>query len=303
MDKIIWAIDPAQIEIDLNKELVHRWIDWAKEKKLQLQTAHVLTDIRAGESVADQIEDAKIKSKEHLEDLGATNLPETKILLAKPGNRQSAVETLLSYAEEEKSSCILVCSHGRVGLKRLVLGSFAEKLLQQSQSPILFLNHLEKEAEDYPHFKRALFCTDFSEYSLKAFQDFLPFAMHVGSTIIIFHAVTLSAAELTSTYIAPVLLPSDYLSDQLHWAKEKAQKWAKLSEEQGVRAQILVQDKGLGSNIGETILQTASAEKAEFIVMSSLNGPTSAFVLGSYAYDVLHSNRSPVMIYGPKAVH
>jgi nucleotide-binding universal stress UspA family protein len=46
-------------------------------------------------------------------------------------------EALLSLADREKADVIVVGTHGRSGLSRLVMGSVAERLVRHSSVPVI----------------------------------------------------------------------------------------------------------------------------------------------------------------------
>lgn len=53
------------------------------------------------------------------------------------GEDTSAAESIVRTAVEEKADLIVVGSHGRTGLSRLMLGSVAQKVVAQSPLPVL----------------------------------------------------------------------------------------------------------------------------------------------------------------------
>jgi nucleotide-binding universal stress UspA family protein len=59
---------------------------------------------------------------------------------------QSPVESILSVANDENVDLIVMTSHGRSGLSRLVLGSVAEEVVRKAPCPVLILgrDYLEK---------------------------------------------------------------------------------------------------------------------------------------------------------------
>jgi nucleotide-binding universal stress UspA family protein len=48
-----------------------------------------------------------------------------------------AAEQIVSLAEEIKAGCIVIASHGRSGIKRIIVGSVAEEVIRNSQCPVL----------------------------------------------------------------------------------------------------------------------------------------------------------------------
>jgi len=55
------------------------------------------------------------------------------------GESQSgaAVESILTFAEREKAEAIVMGTHGRSGLKRLLVGSVAEGVLREAPCPVV----------------------------------------------------------------------------------------------------------------------------------------------------------------------
>ena len=51
----------------------------------------------------------------------------------------NAAEQVLRVAREEKCDLVILATHGRTGLRRLLLGSVAEQVLRQAPCPVLTL--------------------------------------------------------------------------------------------------------------------------------------------------------------------
>jgi nucleotide-binding universal stress UspA family protein len=58
---------------------------------------------------------------------------ETKVAFGDPGREITA------YAEKAKADLIVIPSHGRTGLKRLLIGSVAERVVRLAHCPVLVL--------------------------------------------------------------------------------------------------------------------------------------------------------------------
>jgi nucleotide-binding universal stress UspA family protein len=55
-----------------------------------------------------------------------------------------AVDVILSVAREQSASVIVMSTHGRGGLGRLVFGSVADGILRHSEIPVLLVRSREK---------------------------------------------------------------------------------------------------------------------------------------------------------------
>jgi len=65
----------------------------------------------------------------------------------------SPVAQLLRFAERENIDLIVMGSHGRTGLARLVMGSIAEGVMRQAKCPVLVVKQPASESE---HVERGL---------------------------------------------------------------------------------------------------------------------------------------------------
>ncbi|NTU67497.1 MAG: universal stress protein [Chlorobiaceae bacterium] len=57
----------------------------------------------------------------------------------------SAEECILDYAKRQEADVIIMGSHGRRGLKRMILGSVAEHVIRRAPCPVLIVKENEHE--------------------------------------------------------------------------------------------------------------------------------------------------------------
>jgi nucleotide-binding universal stress UspA family protein len=55
------------------------------------------------------------------------------------------VDALIGYAKDEKADLIIIGTHGRRGLEKILLGSVAERVVKRSPCPILLFNPYTKD--------------------------------------------------------------------------------------------------------------------------------------------------------------
>ena len=133
---------------------------------------------------------------------------------------------LLDLAESDGSPMLALSSHGRTGLGRLALGSFAEALLLQSKIPVLFLSHSDRKVD--PKIQRILFPTDLSRNSRQAFRLLLPQAKALGAEVILFYAVAVAPYAVSGPAALGSVdpgIPEDYFEVQAAWGKEELRQW------------------------------------------------------------------------------
>lgn len=78
---------------------------------------------------------------------------------------------------EKKTDLIVIGTHGRTGVTRVLLGSVAEEIFRKAACPVLTVGpHVSKDTERRLEMKEILYATDFSPESLAA----LPFAVSLA---------------------------------------------------------------------------------------------------------------------------
>lgn len=78
-------------------------------------------------------------------------------------------EVVSALIEENQIDLVVMATHGRKGLEKVLLGSVAEKILRRAPCPVLTVNpHVHLEPERATQMKHILFATDFSPASQTA---------------------------------------------------------------------------------------------------------------------------------------
>jgi nucleotide-binding universal stress UspA family protein len=221
-----------------------------------------------------------------------------QLLIEETGSRQGTVRRLLDFCREKNAPLIALSSHGRAGLQRFVFGSFAEAVLRESPVPILFLSETQHSGN------LALFPTDFSSASRRAFRKFLPFAKSAGFEVILFHAISFPAPVFASQAagIPFMITPESYYPEQRARAIQEAAHWVKIAGDKGVRARLHLHEEGIGLLTGELILTVAANLGVSMVAMASFSGALDRVIMGSAAFDVFRAKKFPVWICGPNAV-
>ncbi|MGI9174231.1 MAG: universal stress protein [Rhodothermales bacterium] len=83
---------------------------------------------------------------------------------------------LTEYADEIAADLIVIGTHGRRGLRRLVMGSVAEKIVRKAKRPVLAVREREGVPPE-PRMQHLLLPLDFSESSLRA----IPYAKDLAA--------------------------------------------------------------------------------------------------------------------------
>ncbi|NVK52770.1 MAG: universal stress protein [Flavobacteriaceae bacterium] len=97
-----------------------------------------------------------------------------------------AFKEVNNVAEEYNADLIVMGSHGASGMKELFLGSNTEKVVRNSNVPVLVV---KQEQEDV-HFEDVVFATDFSEEAIEGYQRVMNFLSNFADKIHIVHVNT-----------------------------------------------------------------------------------------------------------------
>ncbi len=103
--------------------------------------------------------------------------------------RGSLWDVLEKVIKNKNIDLIVLGTHGRGGIKKLVMGSVAEEVLRLAPCPVLTIGSAVPEPTVAFAFRRVLFTTDFSTGSLRAFSYATSFSELVGAKLILLHVL------------------------------------------------------------------------------------------------------------------
>ncbi|MCS7069384.1 MAG: universal stress protein [Meiothermus sp.] len=224
----------------------------------------------------------------------------TQLTSTEPESRPGVAEALVDVGVAHGCDLVVMGTHGRTGLPRVLLGSVAERMARLAPVPLLLVRGDDTKPT---LFRRILVAIDGSSYSELALQ----------------HADALAGAlkaRLSLVYVVPDLTQL-YVSAGRAWMfTDPAQLQAQLAQEQArlrEQGEFILQEAARNCKhcqpvhtvlreagrhlIGERIREVAEEEKAELIVMGT-HGRTGLrkFLLGSVAEDVAQQARQPILL-------
>jgi nucleotide-binding universal stress UspA family protein len=212
--------------------------------------------------------------KEFLTHTALQQVPHEEIL-----QRGELWQVIAGAVEKNHIDLIVAGTHGRHGLKKVVLGSAAEKIFRQSQCPVLTVG---PEAVQSGHLawepKQVLFATDFSKDSLCA----LPHALSLAEE---------NQAMLVLVNVAP-LVPYQYKRSMEESTRQKLE--GLLPASHACAADFIV----AFDFPAEGILETARDRRADLIVLGVSRRPAvglTCHLPWSVASDVVSSAPCPVL--------
>ncbi|MEQ9103823.1 MAG: universal stress protein [Rhodothermales bacterium] len=184
---------------------------------------------------------------------------------------------------------IVMGTHGRRGLRRLLLGSVTEEVVRHAASPVLVVPLSKKPFSKAP-VSRLFVPLDFSGSTEVLVEEAGTMARVFGAKVDLFHAVDMP-------YLPYVGLANDPLKDiekrALNAAGEELQELAAALHEDGLEVEV---HKRTGP-AGNTILEAARDNDADLIVMASHGRHgLDRMLLGSVTEKVLRGAECPVLV-------
>ncbi len=286
--KIVLAIDPLEDELKLKSNALKELRHFLHQVAAPIEAIYVLEAPRDDVKINQRYQlarDALVNSVKELE----LKMPVTPtVLIDKTTSFRHQVQTLIHYAVKEKADLILLSSHGRHGLGKIILGSFAELLIQNSPIPVLLLGTQAKETATS---RTVLFPTDFSKESERAFTSLLPDLKALHSKLVIFHSFTPRSFFYDYALMGfGAYIPENYWNEQKQIATKNGQKWLKIATGLGISTQLVFDNKSVETH--QAIQRAAKESKATFIALACNK-------TGGVTSDLIRSQKYALWIYGP----
>jgi nucleotide-binding universal stress UspA family protein len=205
----------------------------------------------------------------------------------------SPAEAILAEADRRGANLIVLATHGRNGIDKLVIGSVSERVVQRSKLPVLLLRPTKYRAE---RLKLILVPVDGSTGSLVALGTASHLARAANAALVLLRVVL----PLPLWIYDPALgLDTGPLIDP-RWDEDRranAEAYVRQVARQVAESGIEAGAEALLGDVAATITEYADQEAVDLIVMAThaRRGPTKA-LLGSMAADVIRAAQQPVLL-------
>lgn len=204
----------------------------------------------------------------------------------------NVVREILAQAGESRADFLVIGSHGRGGVQRLVLGSVAEKVLRQATCPVLTIRRgVSRVRRNRSPYKTILCPTDLSAAGNNAVGYAKRLARAADAKLIVMSAVEwpLGAAATSG--------PVANLQEELEADTRKA--LDRLLPRPGADRPVAKAIVALGKP-SAAIIKLARARSADLIVMGvSGRGALDVALLGSTTHHVIRHGEWPVLTVPP----
>lgn len=198
--------------------------------------------------------------------------------------RGGVTDVIRTMITESNADMLVVGTHGRKGLGRLLLGSVAESVFRQSSCPVLTVG--PKVVSDAPKeitFNRVLFATDFSDASLAG----APYAFALAHEF----QARLTLMNAASLPLEPMESPQVIMADR----EKKLRKLLPADTDLWCRPEFIVKF----GDVAQNILNVAKEQQADLIVLG-VKGAGGAIGMATHvadaiAHEVVSHAKCPVL--------
>jgi nucleotide-binding universal stress UspA family protein len=197
----------------------------------------------------------------------------------------SAPDLILALAESQAVNLIVMGTHGLRGVDRLMLGSVTERVLRRSPCPVLAVREAASnltgalKGPERVHFRKILFCMDFSDHAHHTSKYALSMAKEYGADLIVLHVL-------------------EHCPKAADLASETAEALKKLDD-------AIPSDRFAGCSVRSTvrvgkayqqIIELATETQTDLVIMGVRgHGTLNSAVFGSTAYRVVQLGPCPVL--------
>jgi len=287
-------LDPLEPELIPDESSI-RWLkNWIQIRNAVLEAVF----ISPFPANVQERRNTELEFQQYVEALSLGEGVQSTVLFSESTSRKKAVELLVDYLQQNEIDFVVVSSHGRGGVGRWMMGSFAERLLAISSVPVLFLSDRH---EGPAQLKKVLFPTDFSASSKRALNLFLEQTHGMKDEIILYHADSPPGAIAdTGVLGVPVYVPEDLWLDRRQQLQREAERWKKEVAAKGFQVRVILQDGILDT--ANAIKTVAESESVDLIAMTSTSRGMDLVITGAVARQIFRMRRWPVWVCGPEAV-
>jgi len=222
---------------------------------------------------------------ELLREAGAADVAVTKAYMqgAAPG------PLVIEYAEEQAVDLVVMGTHGRRGLKRMLVGSVAEEVVHEASCSVMTVRE-KQQTPNQPSIDRILVPVDLSGFAAPLYRAAMDIAEVHGAGVDLLHVVE------PLPYPRPLvggISVHDLVPDP---TERSAELLSQLADEEA-RTDVAVTTHTAEGHAAETIVEQASSLDSDLIIMASqgMSG-IERLLLGSVTARVMRRAQCPVFI-------
>lgn len=130
-------------------------------------------------------------------------MPDSGVRIGNPA------EEILAYSQASSADLLVVSTHGRTGLQRVLMGSIAQKIVRGAKCAVLVVRKDERDFAVLPgpgsqplHLQRILVPIDFAPSSAETLRYAVKFAQQYGGRLTLFHSIPLPSIPWENESVA-----------------------------------------------------------------------------------------------------
>jgi nucleotide-binding universal stress UspA family protein len=212
---------------------------------------------------------------------------------------------IADMAHDHHADLIVMVTHAREGMSRLIHGSVADRVLQDAPVPVLLLKHGEEPTaiftkEEQPH---VLVPLDGSELAESVLVRAISLANQVGASVTLLRSLDLP--DLTVDAQGRAAAGSDAIRAIMPTERQTATRYLETVQQRfqahGIPTAIAVTEGGAALDVAEQARTLQEAGQAVIIVMAT-HGRTGVgrWLYGSVAGAILHLAKVPLLVIRPR---
>jgi len=202
---------------------------------------------------------------------------------------------LSGVIHQQEIDLVILATHGRSGLKKLVLGSVAEEVVRRAGCPVLTVGpHIDTTLGTSGKFSRILFATDYHSASAKALDYAVFLANEPETKLILLHVMPPTALPGPGQSFHHEEAIREWQAHVTAANREKLEKLLPPAVRLWAEPEYVVRF----DFIADGIVKEAAARKADLIITGAKQPAfvkVSAHSLGALSYEVIRRAKCPVL--------
>lgn len=309
--KILWALDAFDDLKETEDKVILTLRKLAEQAPIEVYPTYVLSpdqmDLhlefsdRWFEKYGPAAEKALARK---LKDVVIPGLKPSQVIVQTKLSLKKSVESISKHAAKLDCQFIAVGSHGRKGLQRLMLGSFAETLFLLSPLPVMIIGtHSTKPTK--PHSMgplQILLPNDLTSPDSHFFDKIFNFAKYLKANTTLLYAVPrpLEPAIQSGVYLlSGGWIPTAHYFSKMRDLRQKAAETIELRAKTFEVPFRWVADLDC-SAVSQAILKYIEENPVDLIAMAAESGPVAAALIGSLTRQIVREAPCPVLVLKTK---